>query len=177
MKPYINAILLVEGQHDKSRILTIFDCEILVCNGYDVDRRIIEYLTAVNDFKKIIIFTDPDEAGRKINDNWKTLIPFAESLSVDINKCNKRNKHGVAECSLEEIEKTLKPYIENKPNNSITKLDLYDLDLIGKNRSKLLREKVCEKYHVLNDSTSTFLNCLNSLKITKEEIWKFLETI
>lgn len=177
MKDKLGCILLVEGQHDKSRVASIFDGEILVTNGYQIDPQLVIYLHKAKEYKDVVILVDSDEAGKVIRKHLLDVIPFAKSIEVDIEKCNHKNKHGVAECDIKEIENKLKEFVIINNKNTITNVDLYDHNLLGKTSSKQLRDEVAKHFGILNYSPACFVACLNTLKINKEDIWKFLETI
>mgnify|MGYP003313011149 CR=1 FL=1 len=177
MKQYLDIILLVEGQHDKAKILSLFDCEIIVLNGYEIKEPLLKYLENVKDKKKIAILVDPDKAGIDIRNKLLIKIPYASSLNVDINKCDYKNKHGIAECDNDELIKILQPFIINKRVNTINKQDLFDIGLIGNANSKFLRHEIALHFNAYNDSTDTLLFSLNSLNLDKDKIWKYLVTI
>ena len=78
---------------------------------------------------------DPDEAGLKIRKQLKNLLPNSVDIEIDITKCNRGIKNGVAECQIDEILSKLHKYVDDevKSSSDITESDLYNLGLIGNN--------------------------------------------
>ena len=105
MKIFLDGILVVEGKEDASYLSNYIDSEIVVVNGFELDERTINYLKD----KKIIALLDPDEAGVKIRNKLNELIPNIINVEIDINKCIRGVKNGVAECEIDEILTKLKP--------------------------------------------------------------------
>ena len=140
MKIYLDGILVVEGKEDASYLSNYIASEIVVTNGFEISKETISYLKN----KKVIVLTDPDEAGTKIRNKLNQLLPNAINVEVDIKKCIRDIKNGVAECDIDEVLTKLKPYsISKKSSESdITMSDLYELGLIN---NKELREQVCLK--------------------------------
>ena len=143
MKIYLDGILVVEGKEDASYLSNYIASEIVVTNGFEISKDTISYLKN----KKVIVLTDPDEAGAKIRNKLNQLLPNAINVEVDINKCVRDIKNGVAECDIDEVLTKLKPYsISKKSSESdITMSDLYELGLIN---NKDLRELVCLKLNL-----------------------------
>ena len=173
MKININGLLVVEGILDESYLNSFLNVEIVKTNGYDIPKEEIEYINSTN--KNIIIFVDSDEAGEVIRARLNTLIPNAINVKVDITKCNKNNKHGVAECDKEEILKVLSPYFIKEPlkEGNLTSYDLLKLGLTGDNSSKL-RDEVISKLKLGKCNTKTFLKRLNYKNIKFDELERIL---
>ena len=55
--------------------------------------------------RKILVMTDPDDAGFSIEKRLKETGLKYETRFVDSKMCNKHGKHGVAECKKEERQK------------------------------------------------------------------------
>lgn len=176
MSNYINGILVVEGSNDASLISSIVDCEIVVTNGFELDNQTVNYLKTQSKYKTIYVLTDPDLAGEQIRNKLHQNIPNVVDVYVDINKCNKHNKHGVAECTIEEINRALSPYFSQKPDilYEISIMDLYKLKLIGDGSEKN-RIKITTKLNLGKCNGKKLLERLNSLGINVETIEKILE--
>ena len=140
MKNFLSGILVVEGKEDASYLSNYISSEIVTTNGFEIPNEKISYLKD----KKVILLTDPDEAGKKIRQKLNEILPNSINVEVDIKKCVRNSKNGVAECDINEILTKLKPYIvEQIDTESDIKLsDLYDLGLMN---NKDLREQVCAK--------------------------------
>ena len=165
MKIYLNGILVVEGKEDASYLANYIKSEIVFVNGFELDRRTINYLKN----KRVIALLDPDEAGAEIRKRLNALIPNIINVEIDINKCTRGNKKGVAECDINEILTKLKPFFTEPINNTvfIKQSDLYELGLIS---NKELRFYICEKLKLGRCNGKTLYKRLVSANVDIETI-------
>lgn len=167
MKKTFNGVLVVEGSNDASYISSFMDAVIVTTNGYEIPELELDFLTHLPKDKNIYILTDSDEAGNRIRERLNQLIPTATNIFVDIDKCNKRNKHGVAECDKEELLKVLEKHLIEPKNSGLLSLnDIYSIGLDNKNK----RDYVSLKLHLGKCNNKTLLKRINYLEITLEEI-------
>ena len=165
MKIYLNGILVVEGKEDASYLANYIKSEIVFVNGFELDKRTINYLKN----KRVIALLDPDEAGAEIRKRLNALIPNIINVEIDINKCTRGNKKGVAECDINEILTKLKPFFTEPINNTvfIKQSDLYELGLIS---NKELRFYICEKLKLGRCNGKTLYKRLVSANVDIETI-------
>ncbi len=173
MKYIINKIIVVEGKEDVSYLSSFIDAEYVTMNGYNIPKQEIDYLNKASNYKEILILVDPDEAGRKIEEKLKEKLVKAIYLCVNISKCIKGKKNGIAECDQEEIIKILKPHFENEKleNKSVFEGEISKIDL----NNKELREFLCEKFTLGICNTKKLINRLNTLRVSKEELKAAIE--
>lgn len=167
MKYYINKIIVVEGKEDASYLSSFIESEYVTTNGYDIPKEEIEYLNEASKHKEILVLVDPDEAGKNIQNKLAKLLPQATFIEIDIAKCTRGKKDGVAECLQEEIIRVLEQYFESKkpvktPQN-ITKLDLNDGNF------KIF---ICDRFHLGRCNSKKILTRLVTLEINEEDIEK-----
>ena len=146
MKINLNGVLVVEGKEDASYLSNYISSEIVVVNGFELPKATLSYLKN----KRVILLLDPDESGLKIREKLNKELDNAINVDVDISKCNRGIKKGVAECQIDEVLAKLSGYvIDSEINNSsnIKMSDLYELGLIN---NKDLRKEVCEKLNLGN---------------------------
>ena len=146
MKLELNGILVVEGKEDASYLSNYISSEIVIVNGFEISKATISYLKN----KRVILLLDPDEAGLKIREKLNKELPNSINVEIDISKCDRGIKNGIAECQINEVLGKLKPYVIEKTtkNSSDIKMsDLYELGLIN---NKDLRRTVCEKLNLGN---------------------------
>ncbi len=176
MSKKINGLLIVEGKDDEARIKSFFNCDVYITNGYDIDETDLNFLKAVSKKKPLLILTDPDEAGEKIRKTLESNLDNTQSVFVDVNECNKNNKHGVAECSEKELRKCLEPYYVEYTENGdkITAQDLFELGLTGSVDSKEKRQVILDKYSIKNCNAKKLANLLNILEIKLQDLKKDL---
>ena len=167
-KPYIDHLLIVEGNSDKAKLLSLFDASIFVTNGYDVDEGLIKLL---GQHRKLLVLTDDDEAGKKIREKINSIIK-CENVEVDVSKCDKHHKHGVAECDKEYLFEVLKPYITDKKDGKIvTNIDLYNEDIVSKRQ----RDNICDKLSINRYSQKQLLEILNIVELDLKKLKEYAD--
>lgn len=167
---YFDGVIIVEGKGDVSFLSSFINTEYVVLNGYDMPKDTVNYLKNIKD-REILVLTDPDEAGIKIEENLSKTGLVYEYIKVDITKCNKNGKHGIAECEKDEILRVLnKKLTENNPfHEHLTVKEYSELGLADdKNRRNFVSNSLC--MGVCN--SKTLFKRLNFNKVTKEDILK-----
>ena len=174
---YLNGILVVEGKDDESLIKSFLECYVFKTNGFDLKKEDILYLNRLSNLYKIIVLTDPDDAGNKIRDYINNNIKNTFNVFVDKNLCNKNGKHGVAESNKEHILNQLKDYLCEAPLEvgKITSNDLNRLGLNGDSNAKEKRRYICECFSLGICNQKTLKERLNLLKISYDEIKEELD--
>lgn len=173
MKKTIDAVIVVEGKQDASYLSSLFNCECVITNGYEIPNDTVDYLITVSKLKKVIVLVDPDEAGKSIRERLKTIIPNAIQIEVELSKCNRRDKHGVAECEKDEIIKKLGVFAENSLKN-LNKIKEFELIKLLNDRPNS-KELLINNFHTGNCNIKTLTKRLNSLNINIEDIKKVLD--
>ena len=59
----IDGVLIVEGKDDVSYLSSFINALFFTTNGYDINTKKIAFLKEAAKVNKLIVFTDPDEAG------------------------------------------------------------------------------------------------------------------
>lgn len=160
MKQFIDAIIIVEGNHDAAKISKHFETNFVITNGYDFNEKDAIFLKKYCK-KPIILLTDSDVAGDKIRENILKKLPFVINEKVNINCCNKNGKHGVAECSDEEIFRVLSKYVSTNSKCGITRSDINLLKL-DKLRRKFLIETLSLGNIITNKELVSRLNFIDA---------------
>lgn len=170
MKLYLKGILVVEGKEDASYLSNYIASEIVVVNGFEIPESTISYLKD----KRTILLLDPDEAGLKIRKQLKNLLPNSVDIEIDITKCNRGSKNGVAECQIDEILSKLHRYVDDevKSSSDITESDLYNLGLIG---NRELRKKVCDKLNLGSCNGKALYKRLLNNNISLEQLCEIIK--
>lgn len=180
----IDRVIIVEGKYDKIKLSSIIDGVIIETEGFGIfnnkeKQKLIQRLAAS---KGLLILTDSDSAGFKIRSFIKGMVPAEQIKHAYIpdilgkerrkTEASKEGKLGVEgirpEILIESLEKAgiLCETTEDAPARKITKLDLYEDGLSGRENSEILRKKLL-KYldlperltsNALVDILSTFLN-------------------
>lgn len=173
MKYYLDKIIVVEGKEDSAYLSSFIEGEYVTTNGYEIPSQEIDYLIAVNKYKDIIVLLDPDKAGREIENRLRNHLINATYICVDLSKCNRGKKSGVAECDKEEIIDKLKPYfIDKKPLKT---------PLFNENNIKFLllnndfKIYLSNKYHLGLANNKKMIYRLKNMMIKEEDILKSLK--
>ena len=171
MKLFLNGVLVVEGKEDASYLSNYIESEIVVVNGYEMSEHTINYLKG----KTIIALLDPDDAGKQIRKTLNDKLENVINVEIDINKCIRGTKNGVAECSIDEIMAKLQPYSVKNPAKlkQIQESDLFNLGLV--NGDIGLRKYVCEKLNLGKCNGKVLLKRLNANNVSMEELTKVVE--
>ena len=114
MKTKIDGILIVEGSSDMSYLSSFLDAQYFVTNGLDISEEKIDFLLEANKVNKLIIFTDPDDAGKSIKNIIQKSINGTYTASINGLSRKNYKKHGVAEASKNDILEALKPFITDE---------------------------------------------------------------
>ena len=172
-KYYFDGVIVVEGTSDSAFLSSFIDSLFVETNGYQLPKQEIEFLKALPKEKKIIVLTDSDEAGKQIRNKLNNQLNGVINVSVDINLCNKNNKHGVAECDKNEIINILKEYLTKEQRNcqQLTTNDIIGLGINTKNK----REYLCSKLNLGICNNKTMIKRMNLLKISKDDIKNTME--
>ena len=170
MKIYLDGILVVEGKEDASYLSNYIASEMVTTNGFDIPKEVVSYLKD----KKVIVLTDPDEAGLKIRQKLNELLPTAINVEIDIKKCIRNTKNGVAECDINEVLTKLKPYYIDKSDSKsdITINDLYNLGLMN---NKDLREEVSRRLNLGKCNAKTLYKRLLNNNIKLEQLCEIIK--
>ena len=165
-KPYIDHLLIVEGNSDKAKVLSMFDANVFITNGYDIDEGLIRLL---GQHRKLLVLTDDDEAGKKIRERINSIVK-CDNVEVDVSKCNKHHKHGAAECDKDALNDLLKPYVSEKKDRKVmTNIDLYNEGITSKEQ----RDNICDKLSIDRYSQKQLLEILNIIGLDLEKIKEY----
>ena len=173
MKHYIDGVIVVEGTSDSAFLSSFIDCLFVETNGYDLPKEEVDFLNHIPSNKKVVVLTDSDGAGKQIRKRLNEKLGTAIDACVDIDHCNKNNKHGVAECDKEEIVNVLKEHFINKPNK-IDYINISDLQECGI-VDKQSREYVCQKLHLGKCNNKTLIKRFGFMGYELKDLKKAME--
>ncbi len=166
MKYHISNIIVVEGKDDEAYLSSFIDAVFVKTNGYVIPKEEICFLNNKRNNKPIIILTDSDEAGKTIRNRLSESVNNRINIEVNVLKCNKKNKHGVAECDKEEVLNALKEHIDT----SNTSKKLTNADIVALEIDKDKRNQLCKELNLGICNNKTFIKRLNYLGYSKVEL-------
>ncbi|WFQ90601.1 ribonuclease M5 [Mycoplasma feriruminatoris] len=172
----IKQIIIVEGKSDTDKLKKIYgnDLKTIQTKGLSLNKKTLEMIKELNNKTGVIIFTDPDGAGKKIR---QTIIDYLDNKVLnafiskdDINKNSK--KIGIAEASDQAIKKALDNLISyDKNNNSLSWSDYINNDFYLKEN----RIIICKYFNFdENISSKTLFKWLNWMNISINDIKKII---
>lgn len=170
---YFDGVIVVEGTGDVSFLSSFINAEYVILNGYDMPKDTLDYLLHIKN-RKIVVLTDPDEAGQTIESRLaKTGLTY-KYKKANIEKCNKHGKHGIAECTKEEILRLFSNELkeETESHETISQREFADFGFM---ESSEKRESVSQIFHLGNCNSKTLFKRMNYNKITAKdikELWK-----
>ncbi|MGN0498613.1 MAG: toprim domain-containing protein [Acutalibacteraceae bacterium] len=192
----IKEAVIVEGKYDKIKLSGLIDAPIIETNGFRIfkDREKAALLKTLAHSRGIIILTDSDSAGFVIRSHIKGIVGGGRILNAYVpeilgkekrkSQPSKENLLGVEGLADEYILNALKScgatFIDNpsgEVRQQITKTDLYNAGLSGRENSAQLRQKLLERLNLPKYITAKalpeILNCL----ITAEEFEQIVNSL
>lgn len=175
----IKETIVVEGKDDITNIKHAIDCELIATNGLAFGKDLIEKLKVINKRTGIIIFTDPDYAGKKIREKIAKEIPDAKHAYLDRKKAIKKNDLGVENAEPADIIEALKKakaQVKDK-KEVFTMNDLVQNDLsMGKN-ARDRRARLGDMLGIGYFNSKQLVSKLNSFGISREEFERAVEKL
>ena len=186
----IKEAIIVEGKYDKMQLKKVCDALIITTDGFRIfrDKDKKEFLKALAQRQGLLVLTDSDRAGFVIRSHLKSFIPseFIKNVYIpDIHGKEKRKDkpskegllgvEGIDENLLKELLEKASVTQRSETSQPITKVDLYNLNLSGKDNSSSLRQALIKELSLPSRlSVNSLIEILNSA-FTREEFFEFAE--
>ena len=178
----VKEVIIVEGEHDKKKLLSFLDADILVTGGFQIfrDNEMKNLIKRLANEKGVIILTDSDRAGFIIRNHIKNIAPNVLHAYIPEIKGKERRKKEPGKEGLLGVEGIEKDIIikalldsgatidgeQKKNKRNYTKLDLYNLGYIGKTDSRVKRREFLLKNNLPQKlNTNMMLEIINTLDI------------
>lgn len=178
----VKETIIVEGEHDKKKLLSFLDADIIVTDGFQIFKNdeMKKLIKRVAEKKGVIILTDSDRAGFIIRNHIKNISPNIKNAYIPEIKGKERRKKEPGKEGLLGVEGIEKDIIINALLNSgatidekkkekrkkYTKLDLYNMGYIGKKESKVKRREFLLKNNLPQKlNTNMMIEIINTLNI------------
>ena len=169
----IKEVIVVEGRDDYERVKDALDCECVITHGYGFNEDLLNNLYEINKKKGIIVFTDPDYAGKNIRRKILDKIPDAKQAYLPRNKAFKGKDIGIENAKKEDIIEAIK---KAKPQYEeyVKEYDISDMIFYGLlgDSSKDRRIFVCDELSIGYSNGKRLVEKLNSFKISREVLEK-----
>lgn len=178
----VKETIIVEGEHDKKKLMSFLDAEILVTGGFQIfrDNEMKNLIKRITEKNGAVILTDSDRAGFIIRNHLKNIAPDVLHAYIPEIKGKERRKPvpgkegilGVEGMNEEIIINALKSSgatvgdIKKEKNKKYTKLDLYNAGLLGQADSRIKRREFLERHGLPKKlSSNMMLDVINTLEI------------
>ena len=191
MKIKLDSPIIVEGKYDKIRLENIFETPIIITEGFGIfknkDKK--DFIKLLAQKSGIIVLTDSDSAGIMIRNHLKSFVPNDKIINIylpEISGKERRksspSKQGILgvegiddDIIVSAFERAGVIGTKRESNDKITKLDLYNLGIVGGEQSARLRRELLAKLSLPTGlSTMSMLDAINFL-YTKEEFLKLIK--
>ena len=168
----INEIIVVEGRDDVTAIKRVVDAHIIALNGFSaLSKKTINKMVELSKDNDLILFTDPDFAGKKIRDTLKKYIPNIKHAFVSQKDAIKNDNIGVENASDEVILEALKNIITANQNveDRFNISDLIDNGFVSGSNAKERRIMLGDILKIGYYNAKQLLKALNSFNISREQ--------
>ena len=178
--------VVVEGRDDMSAVLAAVEANIIITHGYGITQQTLDTIRAAYERNGIVVFTDPDHAGRRIRERLTALFPEAKHAYLSERQASKNGDTGVENASPEDILKALisagcrasdgltgacaRRGAENEGYKEVTIDDMAALGLTGQDGSAERRASAGEVLGIGNANAGAFLKRLKRLGIGLPEL-------
>ena len=178
--------IIVEGKYDRLKLLNICNARVITTDGFGIFKKNekLSLLRTIALRSPIIVMTDSDGAGKLIRSHISSAIPKDRLIQLYIPQIEGKEKRksepsaegtlGVEGIDRDIIYKILLPYADNRAyekslENPLSKADLYEDGLSGRDDSAEKRDKLCEKIGLPKKMTPNALLAALRMIYTYEE--------
>jgi len=169
----IKEIIIVEGRDDITALKRVVDAHIVALNGFSaLSKKTINKIVNLSKENELILFTDPDYAGKKIRNTLKKYIPNIKHAFISRKDATKNKNVGVENANDKAILEALQNLVTVKNENSgytFTIQDLLENELCSGENAKKRRTELGNHLKIGYYNSKQLLNALNSFNITKEQ--------
>lgn len=183
----IDKVVIVEGRYDKIKLSSILDAVIIETDGFAIfnDKEKQLLIRKLAEAKGILILTDSDSAGFKIRSFIRGMVPAEQITNAYIpdifgkekrkTEPSKEGKLGVegvkSQIIIDALQRAgvLCEATEDVERRKITKLDLYEDGLSGKENSEQLRLKLLKHLQLPERLTANALLQVLNTFLTYED--------
>ena len=191
----IQEAVIVEGKYDKMRVRALFDTAVIETGGFrvfnDAEKRAVIRELALS--KGVVILTDSDGAGLVIRGFLKGAVPegcvkqaYVPEVEGKEKRKEKPSKQGLlgVEGMTDDVivQAVLRSGVHvigesEAPKNELTKADLYELGLTGRDNSATLRRALLKSLGFPQYMTANALLSALKLMYTREELERSLRSL
>ena len=193
-KLQIDQAIVVEGRDDVRAVQEAADALIIPTHGYGISAETWHIIEKAYNEKGIVIFTDPDHAGREIRKKLESKFPGAIHAHLDREDARDGGDIGIENASPSVIAEALTKALslaniqdnchpdnnchpERSEGSYASMSDLSALGLAGGPGSSELRARLCKELGIGYSNASSLIKKLRGFGIDIDELKKALEKI
>lgn len=168
----IKEIIVVEGRDDITAIKRVVDAHIIALNGFSaLSEKTINKIVELSKNNDLILFTDPDFAGKKIRDTLKKYIPNIKHAFVSQKDATRNDNIGVENANDKAILEALKNVVTANQDgkNRFNISDLIDNGFVSGSNAKERRIMLGDMLKIGYYNAKQLLKALNSFNISREQ--------
>ena len=167
----IEEIIVVEGEHDRARVLGAVRADVVVTGGARISRATFALLERAQKTRGIIILTDPDHAGEQIRRVLAKRFPDCRHAFLARTAAQGDGDVGVEHAAPADIASALARVrtMAERPREEFTYVDLLRHRLTGERGAALRRAELGARLGIGYANAGEFLRRLNAFRVTREE--------
>lgn len=172
-KEKINEVIVVEGRDDEAAVLRAVDAPVICTHGYGISSQTIENIRNAYQRRGIILFTDPDHAGKSIRNKLTALFPEAKQAYLTQGEAERNGDIGIENASPDAILRALHAAGRSKRAEEADLPDaddLFALGLCGLPDSAARRECVGRILGIGTGNAAAFGKKLIRMGISRKEL-------
>lgn len=175
----IREVIIVEGKDDTAAVKAAVDAETIETHGFGMSDAMWKKIAAAHDSCGIIVFTDPDHAGKTIRRKITERYPDAGQAYLPRSKAMKKDNVGVENAKPEAIREALARahYTVRETADEITMQDMILAGLSGRPESRKRRQKLADALGIGYGNTGAMLAALNAFGISRKDFHGALQSI
>ena len=175
----IKEIIVVEGRRDTEAVRRAVIADTLETGGSAIGEQVIRSIRLAQQKRGVILFTDPDGAGKRIRRIISEQVPGCKHAFLPRDQAKGTEGIGVEYATSEAIRHALENvYSEATESTEKISWDQYlDAGLVGGNRARLRRQALADELGIGYGNAQQFFNRLNIFSITLEELNQALAKI
>lgn len=179
MKKRIEAIVVVEGKSDTTRLQQYYDVDTFETSGMGLNEEMLNTLEHLAKKRDIIIFTDPDMPGEYIRRKVVERIPHCKHVMINKKDAKSKNQQKIGvehadKAALDEAFFMMHHDLRETVVTTFTTQDMIDYGFIGTPDAKKKRDFVANKLHLGTINAKQFCKRLNLFNISQIELTKLI---
>lgn len=166
----INEVIIVEGLHDREKVLQCVNAEVLISNGTHFSADFLRVCADINRIRGIIVFTDPDGPGEWIRKRIMAAAGSCKHASLPVLQSRKSGQVGVEHATCDDIQSALLECTMMTENQvTLSHEDMFSLGLNGQSDSQARRDHLAQYFRFPRSNAKRCRQYLNMMMKNKTD--------